>query len=905
MRSPRIRPVVIAGLLAALATNGSAQSVGELDARLEQLCKQGEYGQAIPIARQAVELRKVRAKEQPTEYAASLDKLAGLYKAMGAYEKAGPLFQQAIGIWARVKGNEHPSYATSLNNLAVLYQELGEFEKAEPLYQQAIEIRVKVLGKMHRDYATSLNNLAALYYSMGAFEKAEPLYLEAKEIWAVVEGVNPRDYAASLNNLAALYEALGAFEKAEPLYLQAQEIWARVLGKEHPDYATSLNNLGMLYQAMDAHEKAEPLLLQAMEIRAAALGEDHPNYAASLNNLAMLYQAMGAVDKAELLLLRAMEIQAGALGKDHPDYAASLQNLAYLYVAMGAADCAVPLARELTEIQRGLLARVFGSFPEKDREAYLRSLAIHGLPCALENGPLAAASALAFKGAVCASLLEERCLLQAAANPDAEALVTDIEALRRRFHRATLEGNKAEMERLWDQIETVEKQLAHFVTGLGAARRSLKTQTADVQEALPAHTALVEIMRYKRPVYEGKKKAGVEQRYGAVVIRHTGEPVFVRLALASEIDDSVERFRGLVGAKTGAGDDAACQAVARELYQLLLAPLEAALGDAATLVLSPDSQLHFLSFEPLLDAAGKMACEKWQIRMIDTGRDLLEQPGPAGDRKHALLLGDPAFGGEALANGKVAHNRGIFVAEGMWFPPLPGTRAEVAEVKQILENSHWETQTLVGEEAGESVLRNRIHGQGLVHLATHGFFFNQLAEGREGALAAGHPGVQERPAKPAQGPMDRSGLALAGANRTLLARQKGEIREPSDDGMLTAAEVVVLDLAGTQLVVLSACETAKGKALDGEGIYGLRRALKLAGADTVVMTLWPVSDAYTAGFMQDFYRRYLAAGRHPAVALAETKKEHLQKLKQASGFRRAVQLVCPFIATGRGVAAVE
>lgn len=880
----------------------------------------GAYQKSEELFLEAKELRAATLGRDHPDYALALGRLATLYQAMGEHGKSEAMFLESKAIQTRTLGADHPACADTLNNLAQLYQSMGAYEKAEPLYQTAVAILAKAHGKDNAKRATPLGNLGALYMAMGAHDKAEPLLLEAKQIEAARLGEDHPDYALTLNNLAALYVAIRACEKAEPLYQQAMRISAARLGTSHPYYAANLCNLAELYQVKGDYGRAEPLYRQGIDLLAKSLGEDHPFYPSSLANLAALYHAMGAHEKGIPLLVKASALLAKSLGQDHPQYAASLSGLATLHLAMNEPDLAAPLAQELEPIQRRLLGRVFAAFPEQDRVAYVQSLGLHDLPCSLASGPLAATSAIAFKGAVCASVLEELRLLRAAADPQAEALVTRLGELRQRFHRMTLQGNRQEAERLFGRIDEDEKKLARFVSGLDTARKSLLTRLADVQQALPANAALVEILRYKRPLHAANKPRQWDERYGAVVIRHEGEPAFVRLAPAAEIDQAVQRLRAMAEAPPAADADARCQDAARQLYQLLLAPLEAAVGDAGTLVLSPDSQLHFLSFEPLLDASGRMACEKWQLRMIDTGRDLLEETSRADDHKSALLLGDPAFGTAGETGGQpgihLADNRGIFVVEsnlklgmqgdlsGISFHPLPGTRAEVGALDELLRRSGWEPRLLADQQASEPVLREQIKGRKIVHLATHGFFLNQLEPGREESPDGIRFGAQQQSARPAQDPMVRSGLALAGANRTLAAWRQGEVPTPANDGLLTAAEAATLDLGGTQLVVLSACETAAGKALDGEGIYGLRRALKLAGADTVVMTLWPVSDLYTGAFMNDFYQRFVG-GRHPAVALAETKRDHLVKLRAEVGLHRAIQLVGPFTATGKGIAAVR
>jgi tetratricopeptide (TPR) repeat protein len=295
----------------------------------------GQYAEAEPLLKRAMEIRRTALGETHPDYATSLNNLAGLYDAMGRHGEAEPLYLRAMEIRRTALGEQHPRYATSLHNLAALYDAMGRHGEAEPLFKRAMEITRTALGEGHPDYATSLNNLAGLYDAMGRHGEAEPLYLRAMEIRRTALGETHPDYAASLNNLALLYYAMGRHAEAEPLLKQAMEIRRTALGEGHPDYAASLNNLAELYRAMGRHAEAEPLLKQAMELRRTALGEGHPDYAASLNNLGMLYVATSRPADAEPLLLRAADVYRTTLGERHPDYVTSITNLMNMYIATG------------------------------------------------------------------------------------------------------------------------------------------------------------------------------------------------------------------------------------------------------------------------------------------------------------------------------------------------------------------------------------------------------------------------------------------------------------------------------------------------------------------------------------------------------------------------------------------
>ena len=315
----------------------------------------GQYSEAEPLSRQALEIRRTALGEDHPDFATNLNNLAGLYHSQGRYAEAEPLCHQALDVHRTALGEDHPDFAASLNNLAELYSSQGRYEKAEPLHRQALEIRRTVLGEDHLDFAMSLNNVAGLYRSQGRYEEAEPLYRQALEIRRTALGEDHPNFATSLNNLARLYNSQGRYAKAEPLYHQALEIRRTALGEDHPNFAASLNNLGGLYVSQSRYEEAEPLFLQGLEIARTALGEDHLNFAMSLNNVAELYGSQGRYMEAEPLYCHALEIRRTALGEDHPDFARSLNNLALLYGSQGRYLEAEPLYRQALKILRTAL----------------------------------------------------------------------------------------------------------------------------------------------------------------------------------------------------------------------------------------------------------------------------------------------------------------------------------------------------------------------------------------------------------------------------------------------------------------------------------------------------------------------------------------------------------------------
>lgn len=317
----------------------------KLDQKSGALYIQGNYGHAVILAIQALNVAEKTFGPDHPNVAQSLNRVGLLYKAEGQYALAEPLLKRALSIRETALGPDHMDVATSLNNLASLYGSQAQYAQAEVLYKRSLTIWEKALGPDHPNVASNLNNLAFLYGTQALYAKAEPLHKRSLEISENALGPDHRDVALGLHNLAFLYKARGQYAQAEPLYKRALAIREKALGPDHPDVATSLNSLASLYDSQGQYAQAEPLYKRSLAVREKALGLDHPNLANSLNNLAMLYRIQGEYAQAEPLYKRALAVSEKALGADHPDVAHSLNNLAMLYVRQGQYAQAEPLLK--------------------------------------------------------------------------------------------------------------------------------------------------------------------------------------------------------------------------------------------------------------------------------------------------------------------------------------------------------------------------------------------------------------------------------------------------------------------------------------------------------------------------------------------------------------------------------
>ena len=859
---------------------------------------QGNYTKAEPLYRRALAIyEKVLGEEHP-DVATSLNNLAQLYRVQRNYIKAEPLYERALAIYEKVFGSEHPDVAISLNNLAQLYHSQGNYTKAEPLYRRALAIREKVLGEEHPDVASSLNNLAALYYSQGNYTLAEPLYLRSLAIREKVLGKEHPDVAQSLNNLAALYRIQGNYTKAEQLYLRSLAIWEKVLGGEHPDVAQSLNNLAVLYQVQGNYTLAEPLHRRALAIREKVLGKEHPDVAQSLNNLALLYQIQRNYTEAQPLHQRALAIYEKVLGGEHPNVATSLNSLAVLYWRKG------DITRTTNFLTRGLaieeknLHDIYAVGSEQRKQKYAQTftggtdavvtLALEKLSKNPTLAKLALTTVLRRKGRVLDAMADTVQILRAqlANNPETKKLFDEWLDVQQRLAKLVYRGAGSEKFQIFQQqikeLEVEKEKLEEQVSVRSAEFRKEITpvELTDIQAKIPADAAMVEIVQYNP--YNIKAKKEEEQwgkpRYAAVVLRNTGEPSWVDLGDAATIDQSVASFRQVLAfapatnksnSKEDRGIDVTpiegkrkiqLEELARTLDKQVMAPIRPLLGDARHLILSPDGQLNLIPFEALKDEKNKYLVEKYAFSYLTTGRDLLRLETTAKQLTKPVVFADINYEQQETV---IASNRGSESKRSTDFANLKfGSLAATSEEGKQIKKIFPDTNIITGTKATEAAIK-QLKIPSILHLATHGFFL---------------PDEEIKPVSPAinqlsnqldkpqyvnlENPLLRSGLALAGFNN----RQNKQSNNNTEDGVLTALEVAGLNLRGTELVVLSACETGIGDVKTGDGVYGLRRALVIAGSQTQLLSLWKVADDGTKDLMVEYYQKIKAGkGRHEAL----------------------------------------
>ncbi len=853
----------------------------------------GYYAMSIPPYLEAKKIRKENLANDHPDYKTTVENLASAYLFNEDYDKAEPVYLELLDIIAKYRGKDQADYAVPLNTLAVLYMKKGDYAKAEPRFLEAIRIKTTTLGKEHPSLATSLDNYGSLYLQKGDYGKAESLFLEAKDIREKALGKEHPEYAASLNNLSILYSTKGEYSKAESFLLEAVEIKEKAFGQEHPHYVRALNNLAVLYSDQGNYAKAESLNLKLIEIRAKVPGREHPDYAVSLSNLASIYFKIGAYKKAELLNLEAKDLQAKILGKEHSEYAVSLNNLALLYQVTSRIPESTALFLEQNGLDRRLIEKAAAYSSESQMLAYLHTFdnVINQFYSFSQSWPSPEDIRTSFDNALFYNgyfLENARHLVRAVAKAD--SLTRDTfdrwQGCKRRLAN---EYAKPIAERRYvaeteSEAEGYEKTLTRKLPIFGETRQAPHWQ--DVCKHLRKGEAAVEFIHYRY----FKPEATDSTLYAALVLLPGDTcPHLVLLCEQRSLDSLLrlehpdKRYE-----RTSSG---------HSLYSLLWRPIESLLRGVDTVYYAPSGVLHGINFDAIMFSPGvdSTLIDRYKLVRLGSTRQLAAPVKADIVSNDALLFGGIRYEADSTAiqiqnhkNGLVMRGSSVealidadIVQQISPLTPLPSTLQEAEYVRQLMGQKKFKARMFTGFSASEEAFKHFADARSasgtsarVLHVATHGYFFPDPKSSRD----RGKPGFSDEPVfRISEHPFLRSGLVLAGGNH---AWQTGKpFKTGMEDGILTAYEISAMSLPNTELVVLSACETGLGDLSGNEGLYGLQRAFKIAGAQYLIMSLWKVPDEATKDLMLAFYRNWLDLGMDIPTAFRSAQLEMKKKNK--------------------------
>ncbi len=773
-----------------------------------------------------------------------------LYTSMGRFSQAEKFTGQALDMRTKNLGGDNMAVAASLNNYAVLHYNLGQYNESEKEFASAISVIAKNKQQEAMPYAIVLNNEAILYQSMGRYDAAVKLLEQALALAGKLEVTKAKNHLKFFSNLALLYQQMGKYAEAERIYMGLE----KRIEKGKPDHANMLNNVAILCLLMKREDRVEDLLKRSAEIYKSTLTENSPAYAKVISDLGNFYRYKGRYAEAEPLLQQALQIRQETLGENHPLFAQSQEDMAILKWKNKDMAGAWALYKNVMEQSLDFINRYFPPMSEAEKTRYWDLLSPRferfynfAVEASASNKDIITdlfEYRLATKGLLLSSTKKvsesilnsgNRKLIQDYADwLDSKEQLTSLYA----YSKEDLKEQGVNIDSLERATNDMEKRLSENSKEFAQFVFAGKTKLAEVQKELKGDEALIEMIRLRNfdQVFSD------QCRYAALVVAKSDPRP--RLILMNEGTDMENKFAKTyrVSMKNKVNDE--------QSYGHYWALLENEVKGKKKIWFSPDGVYTQINLYTLKKPGGDYLLNQYDIALLGNPRDLVTNKTKTGmgSGKNATLLGFPDYGA------------GIIVQ-------LPGTKVEVDAINKLLKTSGYQVSELVQREATETNLKSA-RGMTILHIATHGYFLKDVDK------ASWPIGVHSDYAK--DNVLLRSGLMLTGASE---ADKLATGLDSSNNGIMTSYEAMNLDLKGTNLVVLSACETGLGEVKAGEGVYGLQRAFLVAGAEAIIMSLWKVDDEATQQLMNNFYSNWIKTNDR-LKAFKQAQQQLMTKFKE-------------------------
>lgn len=800
-----------------------------------------------------------------------LNKLGDLYSYTGQYSRASRTLTEAIDILGEQAGEESAEFISTAINMGILFMSQGKYPEAEEIF----EVALTKVDDAEPAYAALLNNQALVFQSLGQLQRAESVLRDIRQRDSIELGVMHPDYAITLSNLGLVYADESKFGQAERVLQEALAIQKENGEAATVSYATKLNNLARVYQMNGSAQRALPLLEQAMNIFRKNMGKESPEYATAVFNFGMALWKSGNGEQAYKHLRLSAAIRAKRLGKNHPKYAESILKIAeYQWEKRSIRDA----QKSFGEVFDNYFFQIDETFPVLTEEEKSKFYYTNIRPSfdkfnsfAVEHrteDPLMLQHVYDYlvntKAAIMFATEKVRAAILSSGDKDLIAKFEDWQATKEKIAKLySLNQEHTGLDSLLTAADGMEKELARRSAEFSSQFVQKRIHYEEIQRVLKPGEAAIEVLRFNKYNPTAGGAFTNETNYGFLVLT-SGSDQKPELVMMPDGDDMETKFLRYYrnNIKYNLPDAAS--------YKNYFAPLATYLKkqNVNRIYLSADGVYNQININSIENPeTKKFLIDEFDIRLVTNTRELVEVTRlPKTSGQSSMLMGFPKFNldaGELSTTGETSVTRGTnrawrggllrYMRGDEGITVLPGTQVEIEKIATLFgEGTAVHMETEASERKAKSVNNPRV-----LHIATHGYFLEDETAQREDQSYFSNP-------------LLNAGLMLAGAENFL--KTGAPINEQGDDGILTAYEAMNLKLDHTQLVVLSACETALGDVRNGEGVYGLQRALKLAGARSIVMSLWNVDDEATQQLMTAFYEEMLKTGdQHEAFRTAQQK----------------------------------
>ncbi len=802
----------------------------------------GEYTRSEKLFRESLTRLIANGGTNQLNYQNVAVNLANLYVSEGRIPEAETIFSTALAYYQTQLENPEAevSYFSTLNNRALALHSLSLYDEAISIYTELLFHDSKAYGNNHPFYSITLNNLANVLISKGQLAGARELLRQSLEVSMAVNGPQSTDVAIQYNNIANTFRLEGNYDSALLLYRQGSAIFLKESGAESLEYGISQFNIGKALLGKNSPE-AKVYLLKALKLRKKQLGTKHPRYGEVLQKLSFYHWKTNNTKVAQ-------------------DYFKQL--LANYYEQI---DMYFPI---LSEEEK---TKFYYSKFKIDQEAYI-SFVLDKLSTNSRALGSLYDLALNTKGLIFYASQKVKVAIMQSKDQDLIAKYENWLSVKEKIAKAHSEGGEEvnslkKTDSLLLLANVLEKELVVKSAEFKNVYSKRVYSWQEVQQKLKPGEAAVEVIRFRTfsPDEEGF---------------FLGKVNYVGLVLTSETKNGPH----LVTWKNGGEMEGRLLHYYRNTtrfqltdtltYNQFWKPLQQALKGINKVFFSPDGVFNQINPNTLYNPQEKrFVADELSIQLMTNTRDILTQTSNKKSNSGAYLFGFPDY--ETLKLGEVQEETGIAARStralsrslrsgllrsflrGSGIPPLPGTKAEVENIANEFKTHAGSYKTFYQKQANEFELKHA-KNPSILHIATHGFF---LDDGELSVESASQHKFLDNP-------LFLSGLILATTNSDNVLED--------EDGILTAYESMNMFLDDTDIVVLSACETGLGTIKNGEGIYGLQRAFRVAGAQTLIMSMWNVDDEATQVLMSSFYK-YLLSGTNKHLAFAQAQQKLREK----------------------------
>ncbi|MDP6117440.1 MAG: tetratricopeptide repeat protein [Planctomycetota bacterium] len=840
------------------------ESLDDLVVLYEEL---GHYKKALPHCIAGVKLSNEHLKDDLAERMSRQDALGRLYEATGDYRNALYAFRDSLIFSRKIHGNKGPVLAAHLEQIARVHSAMGNREDALKLQKEALLLKKDLFEEGNPELATNLVSVASLHESTGKFQEALTQYKKAYALLKKEHKESHPKVVEVMTRMARLFEELGDLNEALRLTATILKIQKNELGEEHLKIAELLNQTGSLYRKLKKVDKALVAFQAALNIRKKLLGNEHIDVGTSMNNLGSLVQAMGDPFSARQLYESALKIFKRHLGEDHPQLITLQNNLAILLGGLGDRLGAKELLRSSMLIEEGVAYDLIDVLPqplkldftdnmETTANIFFSLLLTSSVALRENNSNKLIEFAWQRKNLLADFALPKRDADISYESDEARFFAEELKTARNTLSELTfspqpqLKGRQLSLRRKEQKLEIqrLEVELSRKSASFAGQRKVEVARARDIQEVLPDDGALVEFYTIRWCDFDRQRFKG-QHIVGLSLSKSRGVRI-VDVGDIKKLTGLIADFRKELSEPDSKKNTALLTGSGRRLFDKLIAPFKFRLDGIRKIYIAPTDALNLLPFEALSTTAVKFLGDEYEVSYVTTGPDLLTREKTPQAGRPALFI-DPEFDGIIVPGEPKPRTV---------FPRLKDGASEFEKFSTFFEKRLYsKANAFSGINASELNLKKLQAGR-VLHLCTHSYVIS--APVNEEELTPGQLPGERR--KAVSGLFRRTGLALSGANRR---PQTG-----LEDGRLNAVEISRLNLKGTDLVVLSRNETDIANQNAGLAAYAITRAFQIAGAPSVMRSLWKVPVDVRQRILEQFYYNYYQRGLPPDSALKKARR---------------------------------